>query len=208
MGEPGTSQELTPRQIEARARLRQRAAEYRDQAQLEAASFEGRPTTKDLIADDAAEQGDSLLHTVKPSARDRSLDPEGPPWHYDITPDERAEKAQKRKERDKKKQKFKDKASEKTPKKLKNPSGLQVRFRTGLVYTLITFVCIILGDIPMVLMLMVTAGICAGEFYYMLRADAKLPNEILGIIAAVLYPPSVYFGGAAGVVALSLVFIL
>ena len=39
---------------------------------------------------------------------------------------------------------------------------------------------------------MVVAGICAGEFFYMLRSDAKLPNEMLGIIAAVLYPCLLY----------------
>ena len=43
---------------------------------------------------------------------------------------------------------------------------------------------------------MATAGITAGEFYYMLRSDAKLPNEMLGIIAAMLYPVSVFFLGS------------
>ena len=32
----------------------------------------------------------------------------------------------------------------------------------------------------------------------MLRSDAKLPNEMLGIIAAVLYPVSVYVYGLTG----------
>ena len=50
----------------------------------------------------------------------------------------------------------------------------------------------------MVIMLMLVAGISAGEFYYMLRSDAKLPNEMLGIVAAVLYPLSVFLYGPVG----------
>ncbi len=101
-------------------------------------------------------------------------------------------------------QRVKNAVLDKTPQKLKNPTGLQVRFRTGLIYTVITLACVALGSIPTVLMFMLVAGICAGEFYYMLRSDAKLPNEMLGIIAAVLFPPSVYFFGALGALFVSM----
>ena len=37
----------------------------------------------------------------------------------------------------------------------------------------------------------------------MLRSDAKLPNELLGIIAAILYPLSVFFFGLAGALMVS-----
>ena len=96
----------------------------------------------------------------------------------------------------------------KTPDKLRNPSDLQVRFRTGVIYTAVTVICVLAGNIPMVLMLMVVAGICAGEFFYMLRSDAKLPNEMLGIIAAVLYPLSVYIAGLVGAMLVSLALLL
>ncbi|MDO4502016.1 MAG: phosphatidate cytidylyltransferase [Coriobacteriia bacterium] len=85
---------------------------------------------------------------------------------------------------------------------------MQVRIRTGVVYIGITLGCILLGEIPTVLMLAATAGICAGEFYYMVRRDAKLPNELLGIIAAVLYPISVYFAGWAGLVVVTVALML
>ncbi|MBQ3106116.1 MAG: phosphatidate cytidylyltransferase [Eggerthellaceae bacterium] len=106
------------------------------------------------------------------------------------------------------KDKLKDLAHEKTPERLKNPTDLQVRFRTGLVYTLITVGCVLLGDIPMVLMLAATAGITAGEFYYMLRSDAKLPNEAVGIVAAVLYPVSAWWLGLAGMALTTLILLL
>ncbi len=42
----------------------------------------------------------------------------------------------------------------------------------------------------------------------MLRSDAKLPNEMLGIIAAVLYPLSVYIAGLVGAMLVSLALLL
>ena len=42
----------------------------------------------------------------------------------------------------------------------------------------------------------------------MLRADAKLPNEMLGIVAAALYPLSVHFFGLSGALMVSLVLLL
>lgn len=94
-------------------------------------------------------------------------------------------------------------ALDKTPKKLKNPTDIQVRFRTGFIYIAISVICILVNDITTVVLLAATAGISAGEFYYMLRSDAKLPNELLGIIAAILYPLSVFFFGLAGALMVS-----
>lgn len=105
----------------------------------------------------------------------------------------------------KRSEKIKDAALKKTPERFKSPTNLQVRFRTGAIYIAITVICVLLGEIPTVLMLSVTAGFCAGEFYYMIRKDAKLPNEALGIVAAVLYPPAMYLFGMAGIAAVGFV---
>ena len=105
-------------------------------------------------------------------------------------------------------ERLKSAALEKTPERLKNPSDLQVRFRTGAIYIGITVVCIMLGTIPTVIMLSATAGICAGEFYYMLRKDAKLPNEAFGIVGAVLYPPAMYVAGMSGMAAVAFVLLV
>lgn len=196
-----SSEEQAMRQRAARERLRARTAEL---AAEERALFKSRPTTKDLVEREAAGAADE----APPVVCDPHTAPDGPPWHYDMTPDELAEKREKKERRAERKQRLKEGALEKAPEKLRNPSGFQVRFRTGAVYTAVTVVCVLAGDIPMLLMLMVIAGICAGEFYYMLRSDAKLPNEMLGIVAAVLYPPSVYFYGAFGAVLVSLVLLL
>ena len=99
-------------------------------------------------------------------------------------------------------------AQKKTPEKMKNPTDMQVRIRTGAVYIGLTLACVLAGDIPTVVMLSIVAGMCAGEFYYMLRSDAKMPNEVVGIVAAVLYPPAMYFFGVAGVLGLTLLLML
>ncbi len=106
------------------------------------------------------------------------------------------------------KQKIKDFAHDKTPEKLKNPTDIQVRFRTGFVYVAVSVICVVVSDWTTLLLLMLMAGISAGEFYYMLRSDAKLPNEMLGIIGAVLYPAGVFFFGLEGAVYVSLALML
>lgn len=108
----------------------------------------------------------------------------------------------------KKAESIKEFARDKTPERLKNPNDLQVRFRTGFVYIAITVICVLASEITTVLLLAATAGICANEFYYMLRSDAKLPNELLGIIAAVLYPLSVWFIGALGLLIVTVLLML
>lgn len=103
---------------------------------------------------------------------------------------------------------IKDFAYEKTPEKLKNPTDFQVRFRTGAIYIALSVVCILVSEVTTVLFLVAIAGISAGEFYYMLRSDAKLPNETLGVVAAMLYPVSVFFLGLNGALYVSLALLL
>ncbi len=104
--------------------------------------------------------------------------------------------------------KVKEKAYEKTPERFKNASSFQVRLRTGIVYVGLNVICILLSDITTMLILAATAGVCAGEFYYMLRSDAKMPNEFIGVIAAVMYPVSAYFLGVIGLLYVTLAFLL
>lgn len=142
---------------------------------------------------EAAESGapvDAFAEGEKPKAQ--------PFWVHDQSTVRRKERQVKRDKRAKAGRRAKDAVLDKTPKQLKNPSDLQVRIRTGAVYTVVTIGCILAGEIPMLIMLMVLAGICASEFFYMLRSDAKLPNEFLGIFAAIMYPPSMYFAGLTG----------
>lgn len=191
---------LTERQREARARMHAHVRELTDAAGDEPGSFSARPTTKEL--DTGRDADDPAIVFDSESA------PPGPPWDYDLSRDKTAEKQQKKQQRAQKRQKVKATALDKAPQKLKNPSGLQVRFRTGLVYTLVTIACVFAGNIPTMIYLMVVAGICAGEFYYMLRSDSKLPNEALGVAGAVLFMPATYLGGLAGAMIVAVVLLI
>ena len=86
----------------------------------------------------------------------------------------------------------------KTPDKFKHPTDLQVRFRTGAVYVALSVTLALVSNLTCVIMLCVLAGICAGELFFMLRSDAKLPNELLGTLAAVAYPVSMWKLGLSG----------
>ena len=44
------------------------------------------------------------------------------------------------------KERLKDFAQDKTPKKLKNPTNFQVRFRTGFVYIVVSVVCVLASE--------------------------------------------------------------
>ena len=98
----------------------------------------------------------------------------------------------------------KAKAYEKTPDRFKNASSFQVRLRTGAIYITLTSAGVLINDITTVIMLAVTAAICAGEFYFILRNDAKLPNEAIGIVAAICYPFSMWLWGLKGVAVVTL----
>lgn len=95
--------------------------------------------------------------------------------------------------------KAKQVAYEKTPDRFKNATSLQVRFRTGVVYVLVSILAVLATDITTVVYLSLVSGICAGEFYYMMRADAKLPNETIGVVGAVAYPVAMFLWGLTGI---------
>lgn len=194
---------LTEKQVRARARLREQTAilieKDREKKRLAAE------------AENAEDDIDSIWERrgVTPEVvYDPSEAPPGPPWRREPTPEQLAEKHERKERTARRKEKVKTAALDKTPEKLKNPSNLQVRFRTALVYTLLTIACVFAGEIPTLIYLMVVAGICAGEFYFMLRSDAKLPNEALGITASVLFLPAVYFWGVLGALYVAVLLLL
>lgn len=188
---------LTQKQMAARRRLHQETALLAEHQRVR--KQESIQTESEFVAGEV--QSNSELPNLVFSPEDA---PDGPPWRYEPTASERALRAHKKEQRALARMRFKTNAFKKTPQKLKNASDLQVRFRTGLIYTLLTIVCILIGDYATMAYFMIVAGICAGEFYYMLRSDAKLPNEAIGITGAVLYVPAVYFWGLTGIMVVAI----
>jgi phosphatidate cytidylyltransferase len=88
----------------------------------------------------------------------------------------------------------------------KPPVSSRVRVITATAFSLTTTALILISDITTMVAMALLAGLCAFEFYALLRADAKLPNELIGTIAAALYPVSYWFGGFNGMLTLTTVF--
>jgi phosphatidate cytidylyltransferase len=65
---------------------------------------------------------------------------------------------------------------------------LVVRMLAGAVYVAVNLVAIWWGKLPCAVVMAFTAGVCCWEFFRLMRADAKLPNQVLGIAAAVCMP--------------------
>ena len=82
----------------------------------------------------------------------------------------------------------------------KQKSDLYIRLRSGAIYAAVILAGSLLGNLATMIMLAGAAGICSFEFFVMLRSDAKLPNEVLGIGAAVAYPVTYYFFGIKGAI--------
>ncbi|WP_261428999.1 phosphatidate cytidylyltransferase [Berryella wangjianweii] len=90
-------------------------------------------------------------------------------------------------------------AYQKTPSTFKNASDLQIRTRTGVVYVALCVAAMLAGDLPAMVFLAGVSAICAAEFFYMLRSDAKMPNEWIGTVGAAMFPPAAYLWGLQGI---------
>ena len=86
-------------------------------------------------------------------------------------------------------------------------AGFIKRAASGIAYAAIFIICLVLGSIPTAVFIAVMSGLCCFEFYRMTRRDGKVPNEQLGIAAAVLLPLSA-LGGSLWLNALLFVCVL
>ena len=66
--------------------------------------------------------------------------------------------------------------------------GLSVRIASGVIYVGLFIGCIIAGTVPTALFIALMSGLCSHEFFQMVRRDGKVPNELIGDVAAVLFP--------------------
>lgn len=65
-----------------------------------------------------------------------------------------------------------------------------VRSIAGIIYAVLFIGSLLLGVVPTALFTAAMAGLCCYEFYRMVRIDGKVPNEFVGLVAAVLFPLS------------------
>lgn len=58
----------------------------------------------------------------------------------------------------------------------------------GLLYAAIILVCLFWGRVPTMFLVSAMSWLCGSEFYRMARLGGRMPNEFIGLAAAVLYP--------------------
>lgn len=65
-----------------------------------------------------------------------------------------------------------------------------VRAGAGIIYAALFIGSLVLGTIPTAIFVAVISVLCCYEFFRMVRIDGKVPNEFVGLLAAVLFPLS------------------
>jgi phosphatidate cytidylyltransferase len=95
-----------------------------------------------------------------------------------------------------------------SPKEPRDPLELNFRTRaiTAAVFSISIVALVLASKVTTVIMTSALSGLCAFEFYAMLRSDAKLPNEFMGIAAAALCPIVYAFWHFNGLLSLTVAF--
>ena len=65
-----------------------------------------------------------------------------------------------------------------------------VRAGFGILYAVLFIACLVFGRFTTAVFIALMSLLCCMEFYRMMRLDGKMPNELLGLVAAVLFPLS------------------
>lgn len=70
---------------------------------------------------------------------------------------------------------------------------LLTRTTSGAIYAIVVIGCIFWGRIPTMVLVAAMSWLCCSEFYRISRMGGRMPNEIIGLTAAVLYPLAALF---------------
>ncbi|MBQ9057597.1 MAG: phosphatidate cytidylyltransferase [Atopobiaceae bacterium] len=88
---------------------------------------------------------------------------------------------------------------------------LLARTTSGLIYAALIVLCLYLGPQATAILVAAMAWLCCSEFYRMMRVAGRMPNEILGLCAALAFPLSTMFDvvsfGLVGAIFLLSVFV-
>ena len=79
---------------------------------------------------------------------------------------------------------------------------LLTRTTSGAIYAILTLVCLFVGPLTTTVLISAEAWLCCSEFFRICRMGGRMPNETIGLAAALLFPVAAY---ANGLLALTLV---
>lgn len=85
---------------------------------------------------------------------------------------------------------------------------LLTRTTSGAIYALLIVACLFIGPFTTTLLVVCMAWLCCSEFFRMTRMGGRMPNEIYGLTAAILFPLAAYFRGVAGLAVMLLLFLV
>ena len=72
---------------------------------------------------------------------------------------------------------------------------LLTRTTSGAIYAIITLVCVLIDPITTTLLVTAEAWLCCSEFFRICRMGGRYPNDVLGLLAALVFPAAAYFHG-------------
>lgn len=72
---------------------------------------------------------------------------------------------------------------------------LLTRTLSGAIYAVVVLACLYLGRVATTAMVTAMAWLCCSEFFRMTRMSGRMPNEIIGLSAAIAYPVSALLWG-------------
>ena len=72
---------------------------------------------------------------------------------------------------------------------------LLTRTTSGAIYAIVTLVCIFAGPLTTTVLVVAEAWLCCSEFFRICRMGGRMPNETLGLAAALLFPVAAYLHG-------------
>ena len=82
---------------------------------------------------------------------------------------------------------------------------LLTRTTSGAIYALVVLVCLFIGPLTTTLLIIAMAWLCCSEFFRICRMGGRMPNEPVGLAAAVAFPLAAYFQGVSGLAVVLLV---
>lgn len=74
------------------------------------------------------------------------------------------------------------------------------RTTSGAIYALLTLACLFVGPVTTTLLIAGMAWLCCSEFFRICRMGGRMPNETIGLAAALLFPLAAYARGQAALV--------
>ena len=74
---------------------------------------------------------------------------------------------------------------------------LLTRTMSGAIYVVVTLACVLCGPLATSVLIAAEAWLCCSEFFRICRMGGRMPNESLGLVAALLFPAAAYLHGLA-----------